>query len=511
MRRRALPIPTLALLAACHPGAPVVASAPPRLGSLFSDHMVLQRGVRAPVWGTAAPGERIAVSVGAQRVETTAGADGRWQAWLGPMEAGGPFELTAAGAARTTLHDVMVGEVWIASGQSNMQFPLHMSTGGEEAIAAANRPLLRLFKVPRDVADHPRTRHGGRWKTASPETARDFSAVAYHFGREIGERLGVPVGIIQSAWSGSPAEAWMSPAALRSDPAFASIEAMWAKKMAEHRAEIEAYEPQWLAYRSMADRAIEAGEDYPNPPDGPEGPHHNYYPSNLYNGMLAPLAPYAVRGFIWYQGEGNRDRAAQYRKLFPALIRDFRQLWGGQALPFLFVQLPSYGETPPEPAESDNAELREAQRMALAVPGTAMAVALDLGDPKDVHPRNKKDVAHRLALLARARVYGEDIESSGPMYESMSVEGSVIRLRFSHLGGGLVAQGGGPLVGFAISGPDGRFAWAEARIDGDSVVVSRPGLGEPRAVRYAWGNSPRANLFNAAGLPASPFRTDAPP
>jgi sialate O-acetylesterase len=499
-------ISLLAFACGCRPGLPSPpAGEPPRLASLFTDHLVLQRGVRVPVWGAARPGQHITVSFRDQRVEVVTGGDGRWTAHLAPLAPGGPFELVASGAATVTLHDVLVGEVWLASGQSNMAFPLELSAGASGAIAAAARPRLRLFTVPRDVADAPRATHGGRWDVASPETAARFSAVAYHFGRELEETLGVPVGLINASSAGSPAEAFMSPAALRSDPAFASIFTTWATKVAEHRAEIDRFEPVWQAWRAEADRAIAAGVPFPAMPIGPEGPRHHYHPSSLHHAMLSPLAPYALRGVLFYQGEGNVDRAAQYGALFPALIGDVRALFGEPALPFLFAQLASYGE---DAGESERAALREAQRLALSVPGTSMAVTIDVGDPHDVHPKNKAAVGHRLALAARAEVYGEAIESSGPLYASMTVEGGALRLRFRHAGGGLVAQRGGPLRGFAVAGADGLFARAEAAIDGDTVVVSRRDQPAPRSVRYAWADSPDANLGNGAGLPASPFRAD---
>lgn len=485
-----------------------------RADALFSDHMVLQRDAKAPVWGTATPGITVTVTLGDQREEAVTDTAGRWIATLPPLPAGGPFELrVAAGKAALTFRDVLVGEVWIASGQSNMAFQLRRSAGGEEAIARADLPRLRLFTVPRDVAERPRTIHGGRWEVSSPASAPGFSAVAFHFGRELMEHLGVPVGIIHSSWSGSPIEAWMSAEALASDPSSAAITRMWAEKIAAKRAEIDAYEPQWRAWRERADRALAAGEPYEQPPEGPEGPRHPWYPSNLYNAMLRPLAPYGIRGFIWYQGEGNRSRATQYRTLFPALIREWRGLFGGGKSggepPFLYVQIAGYGKDPPEPAESPSAELREAQLMALDLPRTAMVVTTDISDPEDVHPTNKRDVGHRLALAARAVAYGEDVVHSGPIYDSMQVEGDAIRLRFKHVGGGLRARGGA-LQGFAIAGEDGRFQWAEARIEGDTVRVRRKGLRRPVAVRYGWRESPACNLFNAEGLPASPFRTDGP-
>jgi sialate O-acetylesterase len=509
------PSPSLSPSPSPSPPAPTAEAVDPAtsglaLAALFADNMVLQRGVDVPVWGVAAPGEQIKVVFRGQSVAAVADGQGQWTARLAPLEAGGPFEFTVAGRRTVTLENVMVGEVWIASGQSNMSFRLSQSSGAPKDVDEANFPQIRLFTVNRDVADRPQTRHGGRWEVCSPEAARNFSAVAYHFGREIHDKLGVPIGLIHSSWSGSPIEAWMSKEALASDPSFKSIYGAWAKKVAENREAIEKYENEWLAWRARADEAITRREPFAQQPDGPEGPRHQYYPSNLYNAMLAPLAPYAARGFLWYQGEGNRRRPAQYGALFPVMIGEVRRIFGQPELPFLFVQLATYGKTPKEPEESTTAELREAQLMTLAVPKTGMAVTIDIGDPKDVHPKNKKDVGHRLALAARSVAYGEDLVFSGPIYESMKVEGSTIRVSFKHAEGGLEVKPGEKLDCFSIAGADRRFRWADAAIDGATVLVSRKGLKKPSAVRFAWAESPTCTLFNKLGLPASPFRTDAP-
>jgi sialate O-acetylesterase len=480
------------------------------LPSLFTDNMVLQRGVDVPVWGSAAPGERITITLGTLRTVAVADTQGRWTAHLGPLEAGGPFELAVIGRQTIVLSNVLIGEVWVCSGQSNMSFSLSQSRGAPEDVDEADFPRLRLFTVNRDVADRPQTRHGGRWEVTTPETAGKFSAVAYYFGREIHESLGVPVGLIHTSWAGSPIESWMSKEALESDPSFKSIFETWAQKVAANQPQIDRYEKEWLAWRRWADGAIAAGAQFDQQPDGPEGPRHQDYPSNLYNAMVAPLAPYAIKGVIWYQGEGNRERAAQYRKLFPTMIRDWRRLFGQGDIPFLFVQLANYGKKPWNPAESRTAELREAQLMALSLPKTGMAVTIDVGDPSDVHPTNKKDVGHRLSLLARAIAYGQDLVSSGPLYDSMKVEGNRIRVFFKPTGGGLEAGGRGVLHGFSIAGADHKFVWADAKIEGETVLVSQKEVKEPVAVRYAWGDSPSCTLFNKLGLPASPFRTDSP-
>jgi sialate O-acetylesterase len=500
----------LGCAAAPPPSHPIVRSSLLDVPTLFGDHMVLQRRMPVPVWGTTGPGERVTITFRDQRVITTADPAGRWAARLAASEAGGPFDLAITAGKTITLHDVLVGEVWLASGQSNMSFQLRRTDDAARAIAASSNPRLRMFTVSRDVAAAPERALGGRWDVASPEASPDFSAVAYHLGRELQEALQVPVGIVHASWAGTPIEAWMSAASLHSDPSFQSIFDAWAAKEEKNAPAIAAYEPLWKAWRAEADAAQQTHHPFPEQPEGPLGPRHQYFPSNPYNAMIAPLAPYAIRGFLWYQGEGNRDRAAQYRALFPTLIHAWRAAWGEGEAPFLFVQLAAYGPTLPRPAESRSAELRDAQASALALPNTAMAVTIDIGDPDDVHPKNKREVGRRLALAARAVAYGERLVSSGPRPTAVTAVGSALRVHFDAIGSGLVAKGGGPLVGFAVAGADGHFAWADATIEGDAVVVRSPGVKEPRTVRYAWGDSPACNLINQEGLPASPFQASAP-
>jgi sialate O-acetylesterase len=502
--RAALAVLAAGALLGCVPRGPSV-----RLAALFADRMVVQRGVPVPVWGSAGPGERVEVDLGDARSTATADAAGRWLVRLPPLAPGGPFELKVTAGETVTLHDVMVGDVWVCSGQSNMSFPLEMTGDAERAIAASSHPDLRMFTVLRNVAERPGKDVGGVWQVSGPRAARMFSAVAYHFGRELHEHLRVPIGLIHASWSGTPIEAWMSPTALGSNPGFRSIYDGWAKKVAENAAEIAEYEPVYRAWHRYADKAIDERRHFPQQPHGPEGPRHHYYPSNTYHAMMAPLAPYAIRGFIWYQGEGNRDRPAQYRELFPALIQDLRGLFGQGDVPFLFVQLASYGKDPEVPAASPTAELREAQAAALSLPGTGMVVTTDIGDPADVHPRNKREVGRRLALVARSISYGEALVSSGPVFAGVAIEGSALRVRFRSVGGGLTVREGTAPRGFAIAGADGRFVWAEARIEQDTVVVWSDRIEAPVSVRYAWANSPDATLMNQEGLPAAPSRASA--
>jgi sialate O-acetylesterase len=480
------------------------------LPAIFADHMVVQREMPVPVWGRARAGERVTVELAGQRARTVADRGGRWIVRLGALPAGGPFQLVVRGSNRITIADVLVGEVWVCSGQSNMNFPLARSDGGAEAAAAADLPRIRYFNVGHITADRAMESMAGAWQPLSPETAPRLSAVAFHFARELHGDLGVPIGLVHNSWSGVIIESFLSPAALRANAAFKPILDDWAARAAGDAAKVDAYEAVYKKWRKQADAAIGARGPLPPQPDAPESsPRHQYAPSSVYNGMVAPVAPYGIRGVIWYQGEGNRGRPQQYRKLFPALIEDWRRLWGQGDFPFLFVQLPGYGRIPAEPMESKTSELREAQAGALALPHTGMAVAIDLGNPADAHPTNKKEVGHRLALVAEQQVYGKDVVASGPRFTGMKVEGASVRLAFdAH--GTLATADGGPPRGFAIAGGDGKFVWADARIEANDVVVSSAAVDKPVAVRYGWGDSPICNLVSGAGLPAAPFRTDAP-
>jgi sialate O-acetylesterase len=401
-----------------------------------------------------------------------------------------------------------VGEVYVCSGQSNMEFPLAQAANAREALASSKDPMLRLFTVPKAVSDTPVRELTGQWQECGPESAAGFSAVAYFFGRDLRQALKVPVGLIHSSWGGTPAEAWTSRATLENSPALRRI-------LAAHDQAMDQYVPALTVYRDSLDRYIEAvqqarqaGKALPKPPAFPNSPENQNSPSVLYNAMIVPLEPYAIRGAIWYQGESNAGRAAEYQTLFPAMIRNWRADWGEGDFPFFFVQLAPFMKIAAEPQDSAWAELREAQRLTtLAVPHTAMAVITDVGEENDIHPRQKEPVGSRLALAARAIANSERIEYSGPSYHGMKVDGDRIVLEFRHVGGGLVARGG-ELTGFTIAGADRTFVHAQAVIQGDRVIVSSPQVPHPVAVRYGWANYPVVNLLNAAGLPASPFRTD---
>jgi sialate O-acetylesterase len=486
-----------------------------RLPSLLSDGMVLQQGMKVNIWGTADPGEQVTVTFENQQTSGVAGAGGEWAVKLGPLTAGGPFTMTIAGKNTITLHDVLVGEVWVCSGQSNMEMPVTYNppwsagvTNYQDEIARADHPRLRMFTVEKAVAARPQPDVKGFWVAAHPLTVGQWSAVGYFFGRNLLDTLNVPVGLIHSSWGGTPAESWTSRATLESEPEFRSILEAGTKLLGPYPKVFQDFAQQLAQWRQDSDRAEAAGAPVPTAPTAPDDPRRNpWRPSGLFNAMIMPLTPYAIRGAIWYQGESNADRPAQYRKLFPAMIGDWRRAWEEGDFPFLFVQLANWGIYSPH---SNWPELREAQLKTLSVPRTGMAVTIDIGDGSDIHPRDKQDVGHRLALAAQAIAYGRDVIYSGPIYESMTVEGEKIRLHFKYDYAGLMVKNiyTPELRGFEIAGADRNFVSGEAKIEGATVVVRSAAVPHPVAVRYGWGMNPWCNLYNRAGLPASPFRTD---
>jgi sialate O-acetylesterase len=489
------------------------ASAEVKLPALISDNMVLQQGRKVALWGTAEPGEQVTVTLGSEKGTGAADVEGRWKVELGPLKAGGPSEMTVAGKNTLTLHNVVVGEVWICSGQSNMEMAVGNSPrawGGvlnaEKEISNGTYPMIRQFTVKKVVAGQPQKDATGQWVAATPQTVGEFSAVAYFFGRELHKVLGVPVGLIDSSWGGTPAEAWTSAPALAAEPELKTLLRDWEQKVADYPQLLERFRKDLQQWEQSAQQAEAEGKPAVRPPEMPADPRGNpWRAAGLYNGMIAPLISYTIAGAIWYQGESNAGRAYQYRKLFPAMIRDWRRAWGQGDFPFLFVQLASYiQEYSPKTCW---AELREAQTMTLSLPNTGMAVTVDIGDPYDIHPKNKQEVGRRLALAAEAIAYGRKVAYSGPLYDSMSIEGDSVRLRFQHVDGGLVTKGGA-LKGFEVAGEDRKFFEAEAKVSSDTVVVRSSTVPRPVAARYAWADYPECNLFNKAGLPASPFRTD---
>jgi sialate O-acetylesterase len=459
---------------------PVAARADVKLHPLFCDGMVLQQDTECPIWGTADPGEMVGIAVKYGKSgggsSTTADKDGRWQLKLPRTEVGGPYTIAVQGKNTITLKDVYVGEVWVASGQSNMEWSVNAAAGADEAKKNAGNAKLRLFTVKKTVADKPLTtvpvdNYNGKWLEANASTIGPFSAVGYYFGRDLQKDLDVPVGIIHTSWGGTVAEAWASKEA--------------------------------LAANSDLKRLIPAEIKVPGPRERPN-PNQG---TCLYNGMIHPLLPFPVKGAIWYQGESNAGRAAEYRTLFPTMIESWRTAWNNRDMPFLFVQLAPYAPQGEQP-DPDWARLRDAQLATTRkLKNTAMAVITDVGEIKDIHPKKKEPVGHRLALAAEVIAYGKKIEHSGPVYDKMTVDGNKAVLTFTHLGGGLEAKDGA-LTGFTVAGEDKVFHAAEAEIKGDTIVVSSKDVAKPVAVRFGWANYPTVNLWNKAGLPASPFRTD---
>lgn len=477
--------------------------------SLFQDHAVLQRDKPLPVWGRADPGERVTVSFQGQRISATAGTDGRWIVYLEPVPASAtPTELTLTGKNTVTLRDILVGEVWLASGQSNMEWFVAKSNDADAEIAAAQFPLIRQFDAVNTTLQAPADTVAGNWQLCTPETVGRFSAVAYYFARDLHRKLGVPIGIVNSTWGGTTVEAWTDTFTLQTTAAWTAVNARWQEGLAEFAERKVNHPIEMAAWKAAEEQAKATKTKNPLPwPRAPIGPGTPYGPACLFNGMIAPLQPYALRGAIWYQGESNWPRPAEYEELFPAMIRAWRAQWNQGEFPFYFVQLADYKQAD-DPTEMGWAFLREAQAKALALPHTGMAVTIDIGDPKDIHPRNKQEVGRRLALIAKHEVYDIPGDWSGPVFASAQREGNALRVRFTHASGGLTAERK-PVQSLLIAGADRKFFPATAKIQGETLLVSAPEVPEPVAVRYAWANTPEANLFNGAGLPAAPFRSDS--
>lgn len=492
------------------------ASAAVALASPFTDHVVLQRECPVPVWGTADAGETVTVTCGTISAKTVAGTDGKWKVELAPLPVGGPYDLKVSGSSTIVLKDVLVGDVWLCSGQSNMAFGLSRAINHEQEVAQANHPQVRFFKVGSAATEQPMSTCEGTWQVCSPKTAPGCSAVAYFFGRELNRELQVPIGLITSAWGGTPAESWTSQPTLEASAEFRTLFAAWDKTVADSPKALERYRTVELAkWEKDAAAAKAAGKPAPKKPREPNGPNTPHLrPTALYNGMIAPLVPYRVRGVIWYQGEANAagTRAEAYRRLLPLMIANWRTAFGND-FPFYLVQLANFGpdvaKVPSDPwPVVPWAVLRESQALvAESVPKSGMAVAIDVGNPDDIHPANKQEVGRRLALVALAKDYGKAVEYAGPVAKAMNIRGGMVEVTFDHAEG--LAAKNGDLQGFVIAGADGCFRPAKAVINGSTVQVSCPDIAKPVAVRYAWANSPTCNLINRAGLPAGPFRFPA--
>jgi len=512
-------LPALALAVAPMMGDPVPQAQAPTLvlAPLFADHAVLQRDKADPVWGQATPGETVSVTFHGQTATTQANADGTWTVRIGPFGASSePSDLTVSGGGTVTLRDVVVGDVWLCSGQSNMEFTMDDGGGtyqvdhAEAEVASADRPLIRQLKVEQTVAGKPgKNVKTSGWVAASPGTVGGFTAVGYFFARDIQNATGVPIGIIDSSWGGTPVQSWMSDQARASTSIAAALEARWKEEVSQWPPERVAKQPAVMeAWRKAEREAKEKHTRNTLPwPGFPASDTSPYLPGGLFNAMISPLQPGAIRGILWYQGESNVGHASEYGELFTTMITSWRAGFGQGDLPFYFVQLANFGDVA-EVKDRGWALLREAQAKALSLPATGMAVTIDIGDAQNIHPRNKQEVGRRLALVARASVYGIPPEFSGPILASAAVEGKTIRVRFSHAGNELQSIGG-PVKSLEIAGLDHQFYPANGAIEGDTLVVSSPDVPAPLAVRYAWTNAPSANLYGDSGLPAAPFRSDS--
>ena len=493
-----------------------VAFADVKLPRVFGNNMVLQRDMAAPIWGWAAPNEEITISVSQQDKESDvdtyvvkADEKGNWSTALKATPAGGPYKIEVSGGNTVEFTDVLFGEVWVCSGQSNMAWSVNQSKDSEEEIAEADYPNIRLFHIPNEISGLPSPDVNAQWRSTTPDSIRHFSAVAYSFGRHLNKELDVPIGLINTSWGGSRIEPWTPPEGFASVPALTSvsdeiqdINKNFRAELPEKLQELEA----WIAETRVA---LEDSETIYEKPEINHPLKNGGRPTAMYNNMIYPFVPYAIRGALWYQGESNVRDAMMYFEKKKALIQGWREVWDQGDFPFYFVQLaPWSGYDREDPTHLP--KLWEAQSATLALPNTGMVVTTDIGNVKDIHPRNKQDVGLRLALWAMANTYGvDDLVYSGPLYESMEVEGSSIRIYFKHIGGGLVSRDGEPLSWVQIAGEDQEFVDAVAVVDGDTVLVSSDSVESPVAVRLGWHQTAEPNLMNKEGLPVSPFRTDS--
>jgi sialate O-acetylesterase len=477
----------------------ILARADATLPSLFADHMVLQRGLPVHVYGMAAPGENVSVTFRGEMRSTTSDSLGRWSLYMSPGEAGGPFQMIVKATNTIQLNDILVGDIWVASGQSNMEFPMTALANPAPEIAAAKYPKIRIFRVEHRPSDYPRSDVDAKtWAACTPESVADSSAVAYYFARDLSQRLNVPIGLIESFWGGTPAESWTSLHSLAADASLMPVFAGRSKIVDKREYGVLLRQHEDRDYEKAAAQAKAEGKPAPERAWHPD--FAAWAPAALYNGMIAPLTRFPIRGVIWYQGEANSgERAPLYAHLFQTMISDWRQSWDEGDFPFLFVQIAAFKTGP----DDRWPEVRDAQRKALALRNTGMAVTIDIGDPVDIHPKDKLDVGLRLARAARAIAYGENLEWSGPMYRQLTREGNALRVWFDHADG-LTAKGGA-LSGFEVAGADGKYVTADAKIERSSVVVSSAAVPDPVSVRYAWADNPTCNLYNREGLPASPF------
>ena len=491
-------------------------SADVSLPGVIDSNMVLQRDVPIPIWGWADEGELITIEFNTKKVKLRAGADGRWMVRFPATEAGGPYELTVAGKNTIQLTNILVGEVWFCSGQSNMDMGVGACDNAEQEVAAADYPEMRLFKVPRRPSGRPETDVEASWQVCSAKTISSgswggFSAAAYYFGRELHQQLGVPIGLINSSWGGTRIEPWTPPVGFRKVKTLKDITEKVEQADSDYTKDVSSKINAIELWAQEATKALAANTLVPLPPAFPQYPlssnGHPVQPTELYNGMVHPIVPFAIRGAIWYQGEANVGEGMQYLDKTKALVRGWRQVWGLGDFPYYYVQLAPFryrGDPLRLPG------IWEAQTAALSIPNTGMAVTVDtVADIEDIHPTNKQAVGKRLALWALAKTYGRsELVYSGPLYKSMSIEDGKIRISFEHTGSGLVSRDGKDLTWFEIASSYKRFVKANAQIDGDTVVVWNDEIVSPVAVRFGWNQEARPNLSNKEELPALPFRTD---
>ncbi|MEZ6127617.1 MAG: sialate O-acetylesterase [Planctomycetaceae bacterium] len=492
---------------------PASTAAALQLPAMFSDAMVLQRDRPTRIWGWATAGAKVDVVLGDHQRFTTANDAGRWELSMPELPAGGPHALTVSGdGSTTTIKDILVGDVWLCSGQSNMAMTVSRCNNAQAEADAAKYPQIRMFQVSSAHATEPQDTCRGTWVVCSPETVSGFSATAYFFGRRLHRELNIPIGLINSSVGGTSIESWTSMDAQSAVPAIKPRLEAWQQDDAAYDADQAQarYEKALDVWTKNAAAAKAAGKPVGRKPQLAGQPRNDRnFPANLFNGKIHPLVGYTLKGAIWYQGENSSGRgfAHLYGDQLSTLIKDWRDRWGQGDFPFGWVQLPNYRTPQTQPAESSGWVLvQDGMRRTLQIPHTGMAVTIDVGDARDIHPKDKQTVGHRMAQWALADVYGQDIPAMGPIYRTSTVKGNTVIIEFDHADG---LHANSDLVkGFAISGPDRKFVNATAKIVGNTVHVSSDDVPEPVSVRYAWAANPVFSLYNSAKIPASPFRTD---
>jgi len=472
------------------------------LPDLISDNMVLQQNIPIHIWGRATIGEKVTVSLLAQSKTAVTDVNGRWQLWLDPVTSKTVTKMTVSGTNSITVSNILIGEVWFASGQSNMEWDVSQSNNAEEEIANASYPEIRIFDATRSFSDTLKTEIKGRWVVCTPETIKNITAAGYFFARGIHKQLKVPIGLIEASWGATRCEAWTPAEVQKADSRLNFWQTKWNNYVLSLPTLKEEYKNKMAAWEKEVEEAKANGKSLPRRPEEPQSLNKTK-PSVIYNGVVAPISNYTIRGVIWYQGENNayQGEAFPYRYLFPTMIKSWRKAWNQGDFPFIFVQLSTLDKHPYWPV------LRESQTEALKLPNTGMAVTYDIGDPTNAHYKNKQDVGRRLELIARKLVYGENIEASGPVFQQLKIQGNSIRIWFDH-NKGLKPSTGSVLTGFEIAGKDGKLYPATALVEGETIVLTNPAVTKPLIARYAFKDAIVANLVNQSGLPALPFRTD---